>query len=432
MCNRTTPFFRNDSHLFENETYIGSITVMTQGYFGKYGGAYVPEMLYDTLHAVTDAFERSKTDPAFAEEFQALLTHFSGRPTPLTFAKNVTTRLGGAKLYLKNEGLNHTGAHKITHCIGQALIAKRLGKNTLIAETGAGQHGLATATVAAKLGFKCKIFMGIEDVRRQRPNVFYMETLGAEVVPVHSGSQTLKDAVNEALKYWMQNLDDAHYVIGSVLGPAPYPEMNRHFQSVIGREISEQLEKEEQKLPDYVIACVGGGSNAMGAFHEFVPKKEVKLVAVEAGGRGSAIGEHAAKSMGGELGIIQGYKSLFLQDKEGQVAPTHSISAGLDYPGLGPELAKLKEDGRVTFEVATDTEALDAVTTFAREEGIIPALESAHALAYALKLLPTLPEDACVVTNVSGRGDKDLFLLARALKDASFKEFLIDEYKRYE
>jgi len=405
---------------------------MTHGYFGKYGGAYVPEMLYDTLGAITAEFERAKTDSEFEKEFVDLLTHFSGRPTPLTFAKNVTKRLGGAKLYLKNEGLNHTGAHKITHCIGQALIAKRLGKTTLIAETGAGQHGLATATVAAKLGFKCKIFMGIEDVRRQRPNVFYMETLGAEVVPVYSGSQTLKDAVNEALKYWMQNLPDTHYVIGSVLGPAPYPEMNRHFQSVIGREIEIQITTEEGRRPDYVIACVGGGSNAMGAFHEFVPHADVKLIAVEAGGRGDALGEHAAKSKGGVLGIIQGYKSLFLQTDEGQVAPTHSISAGLDYPGLGPELAELKESGRVQFASVTDAEALTAVQTFAREEGIIPALESAHALAYALRLVPTLPSDALVVANVSGRGDKDLFLLARALRDDSFKEFLLDEYNRYE
>lgn len=401
-------------------------------YFGKFGGSYVPEMLLSTLLDIEKVFDIAIKDKTFMEEFEALLKNFSGRPTPLTFAKNITEKYGGAKCYLKNEGLNHTGAHKITHCIGQALIAKRLGKTTLIAETGAGQHGLATATVAAKLGFKCKIFMGCEDILRQRPNVFWMEKLGAKVIPVTYGSQTLKDAVNEALKYWMQNLSDTHYVIGSVLGPAPYPRMNRTFQSIIGKEVRAQLKEFEHKLPDAVVACVGGGSNAIGIFSEFIDEPSVSLVAVEAGGIGNAVGEHASKALSGEVGIAQGYKSLFLQDRDGQIAPTHSIAAGLDYPGLGPELAALKEKGRIEFQTASDREALDAVDVLARHEGIIPALESAHAVAYALKLLPSLPKNKIVVVNLSGRGDKDLFLIARAARDVSFREFLLDEYKRYE
>lgn len=398
---------------------------------GTFGGRYVPEMLMPELERLEKAFMSAKRDQKFQREFRDCLANFAGRPTPLTYAENISKKLGGAKLYLKNEGLNHTGAHKVTHCIGQALLAKRLGKTTLIAETGAGQHGLATATVAAKLGLKCKVFMGEEDIRRQRPNVFYMQMLGAEVVPVSSGSKTLKDAVNEALKYWMHNLKEAHYVIGSVLGPSPYPEMNRYFQSVVGREIRSQMRAQTGGLPHSVIACVGGGSNAMGAFYEFISEKSVRLVAVEAGGKGKKIGEHAAKGTSGSVGIVQGYKSFFLQDKDGQVAPTHSVAAGLDYPGLGPELAQLRIEGRVGFETATDKEALNAVKTFAQNEGIIPALESAHALAYALKLLPKLPKKVSVVVNVSGRGDKDLFIIARETRDASFREFLKDEYKRY-
>lgn len=402
------------------------------GYFGEFGGSYVPEMLLPTLEDIEKVFDLAIKDKTFMKEFEALLKDFSGRPTPLTFAKNITEKYGGAKCYLKNEGLNHTGAHKITHCIGQALIARCLGKTTLIAETGAGQHGLATATVAAKLGFKCKIFMGREDIFRQRPNVFWIEKLGAEVIPVTYGSRTLKDAVNEALKYWMQNLADTHYVIGSVLGPAPYPRMNRTFQSIIGREVRFQLQEFEHKLPDAIIACVGGGSNAIGIFSEFIDETSVSLIAVEAGGIGNAVGEHASKARSGKMGIAQGYKSLFLQDKDGQIAPTHSIAAGLDYPGIGPELAALKEKGRVEFQTVSDRVALDAVNTLARLEGIIPALESAHAVASALKLLPSLSKNKTVVVNLSGRGDKDLFLIARAMRDLSFHEFLLEEYKRYE
>lgn len=397
-----------------------------------FGGAYVPEMMLPTLHAIEREFETAKNDPKFQAEFADLLKNYSGRPTPLTLAENATRVLGGAKIYLKNEGLNHTGAHKITHCIGQALLAKRLGKKMLIAETGAGQHGVATATVAAKLGFECIVFMGSEDIARQRPNVFYMELLGAKVVPVEYGSKTLKDAVNEALKFWMEHLDEAHYVIGSVLGPAPYPAMNHYFQSIISREVRSGLMEREGRYPDIVLACVGGGSNAMGSFSDFIEIPSVRLIGVEAGGKGKKIGQHASRKIAGEIGILQGYKSLFLQTKDGQIAPTHSVSAGLDYPGIGPELAELYKRGRVELEVATDREAIDAVEFFARHEGIIPALESAHALAHVRKIAPTLSSSTLIAVTISGRGDKDIFTQARARKDKSFKEFLKEEYKRYD
>lgn len=397
-----------------------------------YGGAYVPEMLWETLRVLTAEFERAKNDKEFQREFQDLLRNFAGRPTPLIFAKRATDELGGAKIYLKNEGANHTGAHKITHCLGQGLLARRLGKKMLIAETGAGQHGVATATVAAKLGLACTVFMGAEDIKRQRPNVFLMERLGAKVVPVEYGSKTLKDAVNEALKYWMENLDEAHYCIGSVLGPHPYPEMNRYFQSVIGREIRAELKEREGRLPDAVVACVGGGSNAMGSFYDFISDSSVQLIGVEAGGVGKKIGEHASRKIAGELGIFQGYKSLFLQTKDGQIAPTHSISAGLDYPGVGPELAELYERGRVELVFALDKEAVAAVDLFAKLEGVISALESAHALAHVQKIAPTMPKDSIIVATLSGRGDKDLFNFARAFKDKSFRDFLKDEYERYD
>ncbi len=401
-------------------------------YFGQYGGAYVPEMLFGALHEIELEFQKSIKDEKFQKEFKELLQSFSGRPTPLIYAENLTKHFGGAKLYLKNEGANHTGAHKITHCIGQALIAKRLGKKELIAETGAGQHGVATATVAARFGLKCKIFMGEVDIARQRPNVFWMEQLGAEVISVTSGSRTLKDAVNEALKYWMTNSEQSYYVIGSVLGPHPYPTMNRTFQSVIGREIKDQLKKKEYKFPDFVIACVGGGSNAIGAFYDFIKNKKVKLIGIEAGGIGKKIGENAVRKTNGSMGIFQGYKSIFLQTNEGHIAPTHSVSAGLDYPGMGPELASLYKNGRVLLESASDQEAIKAFELTTRYEGIIPALESAHALAYAYKLLPALSKDKIVVVNVSGRGDKDLFNVARSLDNKEFKNFLIEEIKRYE
>ncbi len=395
-----------------------------------FGGAYVPEMMWETLQKLIVEFTRAKEDEVFQKEFQELLKNFSGRPTPLIFAERATRKLGGAKIYLKNEGANHTGAHKITHCLGQGLLAKRLGKRMLIAETGAGQHGVATATVAAKLGLECIVFMGSEDIRRQRPNVFLMERLGAKVVPVEHGSKTLKDAVNEALKFWMENLDNAHYCIGSVLGPAPYPEMNRYFQSVIGREIREELEKREGRLPDAVVACVGGGSNAIGSFYEFI-ETPAKLIGVEAGGIGKKVGQHSSRKLAGEKGIFQGYKSLFLQTEDGQIAPTHSISAGLDYPGIGPELATLYTNGRLELTYALDKEAVAAVDFFAKHEGVISALESAHALAEVMKIAPKMPKHSIIVATLSGRGDKDLFNFARAFKDKSFREFLKDEYGRY-
>ncbi len=402
------------------------------GYFDKYGGAYVPEMLVHALREIESEFEKAKKDKKFQTEFQELLRSFSGRPTPLIYAKNLTKHFGGAKLYLKNEGANHTGAHKITHCIGQALIAKRLGKKELIAETGAGQHGVATATVAAKFGLKCKIFMGEVDIARQRPNVFWMEQLGAKVISVSSGSKTLKDAVNEALKYWMANSDESYYVIGSVLGPHPYPLMNRTFQSVIGQEIKKQIKQKEHKLPDFVIACVGGGSNAIGAFHEFIKNKKVRLIGVEAGGTGKKLGQNASRKENGSLGIFQGYKSLFLQTEEGHIAPTHSVAAGLDYPGMGPELAELYKNKKMELSSALDREAIEAFKLTTKHEGIIPALESAHALAHAYKVLPKLAHNKIVVVNISGRGDKDLFNVARSLNDKEFKKFLAEEIKRYE
>ena len=397
-----------------------------------YGGAYVPEMLWATLRDLTTAFENAKKDKEFQREFEDLLKNYAGRPTPLIFAERATADLGGAKVYLKNEGANHTGAHKITHCLGQGLLAKRLGKTMLIAETGAGQHGVATATVAARLGLKCVIFMGSEDIRRQRPNVFLMERLGAQLVPVEYGSKTLKDAVNEALKFWMEHLNEAHYAIGSVLGPAPYPEMNRYFQSIISREIREELQAREGKLPDAVVACVGGGSNAIGSFDDFIKETLVKLIGVEAGGTGKGVGQHASRKIAGEKGIFQGYKSLFLQTKDGQIAPTHSISAGLDYPGIGPDLADLYEQRRIELTYATDDEAVSAADYFAKLEGVISALESAHALAEVRKIAPNMPKDSIIVATLSGRGDKDLFNYARAFKDDSFRQFLKDEYDRYE
>jgi len=398
-----------------------------KSHFGKYGGRYVPEMLMPALEALEQEYNAAKKDKKFHREFKNLLKNFSGRPTPLVFAENLTQQLGGAKIYLKNEGLNHTGAHKITHCIGQGLVAKRQGKKRLIAETGAGQHGVATATVAAKLGFSCTVYMGAVDVARQRPNVFLMEQLGATVVPVTFGSRTLKDAVNAAIKDWIENVKDTHYVLGSVLGPHPFPTMNRDFQSVVGREIKKQLREQEGRLPDYIIAAVGGGSNAMGAFTEFLKETSVQLIGVEAGGRGKKIGEHAVRFPSGKVGVVEGYKSYFLQDSDGQLQKTHSISAGLDYPGIGPEVAYLHDTKRISFVSASDKEVLTAVQMLARHEGIIPALESAHALAHAIKFAPTLSQDKIIVVNVSGRGDKDLFILTKAFKDKKFYEFMKQE-----
>ena len=400
---------------------------MPKGHFGKFGGRYVPEMLIPALEELEGAYLKAKSDKNFKREFSYYLHNFAGRPTPLTFARNLTEKLGGAKIYLKNEGLNHTGAHKITHCIGHALIAKKMDKKKIIAETGAGQHGLASAAVAAKFGFSCKVYMGATDVERQRPNVFWMERLGAEVIPVSSGSKTLKDAVNAAIKDWIENVEDSYYLLGSVVGPHPYPTMTRDFQSIVGKEAKKQMLKEEGHLPKMVIACVGGGSNAMGIFSGFLKDKSVKLVGIEAGGTGTAIGEHSSRFNGGSLGIVEGYKSIFLQDEDGQLQKTHSIAAGLDYAGVGPELSYLRSKDRIMFDSATDSEALSAFELLSKYEGIFPALESSHALAYAIKEAPKLDKKDSIIVNISGRGDKDLFIVANAMKDKRFGNFLKTE-----
>ena len=399
-----------------------------KGYYGSYGGRYVPEMLQGELETLATAYDQLKTSQKFKDELHSLQTQYNNRPTPLVHAGNLSKKIGGAQLYLKNEGLNHTGAHKINHCLGQALVAKHLGKKRLIAETGAGQHGVATATVAAKFGFQCTIYMGEIDMKRQRPNVIMMELLGAEVVSVKHGSKTLKDAVSATIRDWLQNSHDTHYVIGSCLGPDPYPRMNRDFQSIIGQEIRSQLES----LPDFVVACVGGGSNAMGAFHTFLNEPNVQLIGVEAGGTGKKVGQHAARFPDAEVGIMEGYKSYFLQDDDGNTAPTSSVAAGLDYVGISPELAELADVGRVQFDRVSDKEALEAVKLLALSEGIIPALESAHAVAYAAKLAKKVPKDKTIVVNVSGRGDKDLFTLAKYFSPKTFGEFLRQEVEGYE
>lgn len=378
------------------------------GRFGKFGGKYVPETLMNALIELEEAYKQHANDPTFREEVAYLLKEYSGRPTSLYYAERLTKQLGGAKVYLKREDLNHTGAHKINNAIGQAVLAKRMGKKKLIAETGAGQHGVATATVAALMGFECKVFMGEEDTKRQQLNVFRMNMLGTEVVPVTSGTRTLKDACNETLRYWVSNVEDTYYILGSVTGPHPYPMMVRDFQRIIGDETRAQILEKEGRLPDLIIACVGGGSNAMGIFYPFVQDKSVRLMGVEAAGRGIDTLEHAATMNKGSHGVFQGSLSYLLQDEYGQVLPAHSISAGLDYPGIGPEHAYLKDEGRAEYAPITDAEALDALHLLSRTEGIIPALESAHAIAQALKVVPELPKDQIVIINLSGRGDKDM------------------------
>lgn len=404
-----------------------------KGHFGEYGGRFAPEMLIPALEELENAYKEAQKDKEFEKEFLSLLTNYSGRPTPLTFASNLTKKLNGAKIYFKNEGLNITGAHKITHCLGQVLLARQMGKKRIIAETGAGQHGVAAATVAAKFGFSCTVYMGEIDIMRQRPNVFWMQQLGAEVIPVKFGSRTLKDAVNAALKDWITNVEDTHYLLGSTVGPHPFPTINRDFQSVVGLEVKEQIKKLEGRMPDYLIACVGGGSNAMGLFYRFLDEEKVKLIGVEAGGKGvEKIGTHAARFKGGETGVVEGYKSVFLQDKYGNLSQTHSVSAGLDYPGIGPQLAYLKSCGRVEFKYATDKEVINAFKILAKTEGIICALESAHAVAEAIKLAPKLSKDKIIVVNLSGRGDKDIFIVAEALKDKEWREFIKNKINDYE
>jgi tryptophan synthase beta chain len=382
------------------------------GRFGIFGGQYVPETVMNALIELEKEFNAAIQNQDFMEEYRYYLREYSGRPTPLYFAHNLTEKLGGAKVYLKREDLNHTGAHKINNVLGQILLARRMRKKRVIAETGAGQHGVATATGAAMFGMRCEIFMGEEDIRRQALNVFRMKLLGAKVNSVTSGTGTLKDAVNEAIRDWVTRIEDTFYVIGSVVGPHPYPTIVREFQKVIGEEARAQILEKEGKLPDYIIACVGGGSNAIGIFHPFYHDKDVKLVGVEPAGLGIDTGKHAATMAMGSVGVLHGMKTLLLQDSEGQIMPVHSISAGLDYPGVGPEHAYYKESGRAEYVSVTDSEAVDAFVELSRTEGIIPALESAHAVAYALKLAPRLSRDTIVLVNLSGRGDKDVETIA--------------------
>ena len=383
------------------------------GRFGPFGGRYVPETLMNALFELEEAYSRFRDDEDFQAEIRHLLRQYAGRPTPLYHAKRLSDELGGARIYLKREDLNHTGAHKINNAIGQGVLARRMGKTKVIAETGAGQHGVATATVAALLGLECKVFMGEEDMKRQRLNVFRMELLGAEVVPVTSGTRTLKDACNETLRYWVSHVNDTYYILGSATGPHPYPMMVRDFQRVIGMETREQILEQEGRLPDAVVAAVGGGSNAIGMFHPFLEDTGVRLIGVEAAGLGLESGKHAATLTKGRPGVFQGSMSYVLQDEHGQVQPAHSISAGLDYPGVGPEHAYLKETGRAEYVPATDEEALAALKLLSRTEGIIPALESAHAVAHAVKIAPAMPRDALLVICLSGRGDKDVETILR-------------------
>jgi tryptophan synthase beta chain len=382
------------------------------GHFGPYGGRFVPETLMHPLQELEAEYFRSQKDPAFQREFEYYLKEFCGRPTPLYFAERLTRELGGAKIYLKREDLLHTGAHKINNCIGQILLARRMGKTRIIAETGAGQHGVATATVAAMFGLKCVIYMGAVDCQRQALNVFRMKMLGAEVVSVKAGQQTLKEAINEAMRDWVTNVRSTHYILGTVYGAHPYPLMVRNFQRVIGDEARRQILEKEKRLPDLLIACVGGGSNAMGLFYPFLPDASVKMVGVEAGGEGISAGKHAARFQAGSLGVLQGTRSFLLQDEFGQIQLTHSVSAGLDYAAVGPEHAWLRDQNRVQYTYATDDKALEAFMKLARLEGIIPALESAHAVAEVIHLAPTLPKDHLIIVNLSGRGDKDVSQVA--------------------
>ena len=385
------------------------------GFFGEFGGKFVPEILVHPLQELEEAYEYYRKDEKFQEELNYYLKDYAGRPTPLYLAERLTESWKGARVYLKREDLNHTGSHKINNTLGQALLAKKMGKKRIIAETGAGQHGVATATVAALLGLECEVYMGAKDVERQKLNAFRMQILGAEVIPVYSGSQTLKDAINEAMRDWVRNLDTTHYVIGSVVGPHPYPQMVRDFQSVIGRETKQQIMEKEGRLPDYVLACVGGGSNAMGMFYEFVPEN-VALIGVEAGGQGIETGKHAASIGGGRKGILHGSLSYVLQDEFGQIQETHSVSAGLDYPGVGPEHSYLFSSGRAQYVSVTDEEAVQAFLELSKKEGIIPALESAHAVAYASKIAPHLRGKVMVIC-LSGRGDKDVEEVLRYLEE---------------
>jgi len=401
-------------------------------YFGEFGGRYVSSKLSSVLDEINAEFLRAVDDEAFREEFEYIMAHFVGRPTPLLYAANVSEDLGGAKIYLKLECLANTGAHKINNAVGQALLAKRLGRKHIIAETGAGQHGIATASICARLGLECDIYMGAHDVARQKPNVFWMKSLGANVIPVYKGTQILTDAVDEAFDVWESDPHGIYYLIGSALGPSPYPDMVRTFQSIVGKEVKTQLLSAEGKLPDVMIACVGGGSNSIGFFSEFLNDEDVRLIGVEAGGTGDGAGENANRMSEGSnasVAAIQGYKSMFIQEN-GRLLPTHSICAGLDYAGIGPQLAHLGRSGRIHFTKAMDKDVLEAAKYLSRKEGIIPALESSHALAEAFRLAPTLSRNDVIVVNVSGRGDKDLFITAKEIDRADWMSFLEDEVKR--
>ncbi|MBI4589268.1 MAG: tryptophan synthase subunit beta [Candidatus Rokubacteria bacterium] len=386
------------------------------GHFGRFGGRFVPETLMAPLIELEQAYGAARRDPTFRADLKALLADYAGRPTPLSFARRLTERCGGARIYLKREDLCHTGAHKINNVLGQGLLARRMGKRRVIAETGAGQHGVATATAAALLDLECEVYMGSEDVERQSLNAFRMRLLGAKVIPVEAGSRTLKDAINEALRDWVTNVRTTYYLLGSALGPHPYPMMVRDFQCVIGNETKRRLRESVGRLPDYLIACVGGGSNAIGLFHPFIADTEVRIVGVEAAGQGIATGRHGASLSAGTVGVLHGSMSYVLQDDDGQIAAAHSISAGLDYPGVGPEHSYYKEAGRFDYASVTDAEALDAFQALARLEGIMPALESAHAVAYAMRLAPTLSAEQVIVVGLSGRGDKDVQVAAKALQ----------------
>ncbi|NLA75509.1 MAG: tryptophan synthase subunit beta [Deltaproteobacteria bacterium] len=406
--------------------------MITTKYYGEFGGAYIPEILVSTFEQLVRAFDEAKNDPGFWEEYTAIMSSYSCRPTPLTYAENLTSHFGGARIYIKREDLNHTGAHKANNVMGQGLLVKRMGKTRVIAETGAGQHGVATATMAAKFGFDCTIYMGEKDVERQRPNVFWMERLGATVIPVTDGTKILKDAINEAFRDWSANMDNTHYVLGTACGAHPFPEMVMYFQSIIGKEARKQVMDITGKLPRQVYACVGGGSNALGIFSGFL-NDPTGLVGVEAGGRGLDTGMHASRlaSKDGSPGIAQGYKTYFLQNKDGQMKETHSVSAGLDYVGVSPILADLKEKGRVRFEAVTDNEVLEAFTLTLKKEGLIPALESSHAFAQAFKEAGSLAKDDVIIINQSGRGDKDIFTVADAFNDPEWLKFIKKKAENY-
>jgi len=406
--------------------------MIDRGYYDGFGGAYLPEILVATFDELEKKFMEAKNDPSFWQEYVDIMSTYSCRPTPLSFAENLTRHFGGASIYIKREDLNHTGAHKANNVMGQGLLVKRMGKTRVIAETGAGQHGVATATMAAKFGFKCTIYMGRVDMERQRPNVFWMERLGAEVVPVLEGTQILKDAINEAFRDWVSNMDTTHYVLGTACGPHPFPEMVSFFQSIIGKEAKKQILKKEGRLPSRIYACVGGGSNALGIFQSFLDDP-VELVGVEAGGRGLQTGLHASRlsSQDASIGIAQGYKTYFLQNNEGQMKKTHSVAAGLDYVGVSPILANLKEKGRVRFESATDNEVVEAMSLTMKKEGLVPALESAHAFVQAFKEAPLMSKKDIIIINQSGRGDKDIFTVADAFADPKWKEFIIKKAGEY-